>query len=363
MNNSKNLIQRFCEGKTAPKETLAALELMAIEPKWERFAQEYKLEMERVQVTHVAMKRMDYEMSVQQQYGQYLPIYSLAADDGKNLCDFQCETYILARCGIENSNDALADEARGNYWLQESGVPLYNMGRLMEHNGLYVQRVFDATLEELQVALQANEYAMVVVCNDILEHGEHPDGKPNHAIIVLRIESEADALVAFNPSTGHEEDSYPLSTFLLAWSTSKNYLVTARKAKEHEYNPQPIDVSGVELSPELIQLTETIAENTHDIWAVGRMKEGWTYGPERDDVKKQHPDLLPYYQLPDSEKDYDRETAFGTIRLLVRLGYRIVNVNKLWRCPHCGNPVEPHHSYCSFCGQELEDKDFVSIND
>lgn len=362
MNNSKNLIRNFCEGKTSPNETLAALELMAIKPRWEQYANEYKQEMEREKAVHIAMQRMDYETAIQQQYGQFLPIYSLAADDGKHLCDLQCETYILRKCGIENNNDTLAEEARANYWLQESGIPLYNMGRLMEYNGLYVQRSFDATKETLQAALKSEEYAIVVVCNDILEEKPHPDGNPNHAIIVLRMDSEADTLVAYNPSTGHEEDTYALPTFLHAWACSKNYLVTARKAKEHEYNPQPIDVSSVELNPELIQLTETIAENTHDIWAVGRMKEGWTYGPVRDDVKKQNPDFLPYYQLPDSEKDYDRETAIGTIRLLVRLGYRIVNVNKLWRCPHCGNLVEPHHSYCSLCGQELEDKDFVEKN-
>lgn len=89
------------------------------------------------------------------------------------------------------------------------------------------------------------------------------------------------------------------------------------------YTPKPIDTDGVELSEELIDLTEKIAENVHDVWAQGRIKEGWTYGEKRDDVKKQTPCLVPYDQLPENEKEYDRHTAMSTIKLIVSLGYKI----------------------------------------
>ena len=89
------------------------------------------------------------------------------------------------------------------------------------------------------------------------------------------------------------------------------------------YQPNPVDTTGVELPRELLELTEEIAENVHEIWARGRVAEGWTYGPARDDEKKTTPCLVPYDELPDSEKEYDRNTALETIRLIISLGYEV----------------------------------------
>lgn len=90
------------------------------------------------------------------------------------------------------------------------------------------------------------------------------------------------------------------------------------------YIPKPIDISDVELTEDLAELREAIAENAHEIWAENRMAEGWTYGPVRNDELKQHPDMIPYSQLPESEKEYDRQMAMKTIKLLVKLGYDLV---------------------------------------
>ena len=89
------------------------------------------------------------------------------------------------------------------------------------------------------------------------------------------------------------------------------------------YKPNPVDTSNITLSPELIKLTEQIAENVHDIWAAGRISQGWTYGQVRDDEKKTTPCLVPYAKLPESEKEYDRNTAVETLKLIVALGYKI----------------------------------------
>ncbi len=89
------------------------------------------------------------------------------------------------------------------------------------------------------------------------------------------------------------------------------------------YNPKPIDTSNIKLSADLLELTEQIAENVHEVWAVGRINEGWTYGPVRDDAKKQTPCLVPYSELSDGEKAYDRNTALETLKLIVALGYDI----------------------------------------
>ena len=90
------------------------------------------------------------------------------------------------------------------------------------------------------------------------------------------------------------------------------------------YQPKPIDTSDIRLSNDLLELTEKIAENVHDVWAIGRIKEGWKYGPVRDDSKKESPCLVPYSELPENEKEYDRNTAGETIKLILFLGYRII---------------------------------------
>lgn len=89
------------------------------------------------------------------------------------------------------------------------------------------------------------------------------------------------------------------------------------------YIPQPIDTSDVQLSVELLELTEKIAEDVHNIYVAGRLAEGWVYGSERNDVKKTNPSLVPYNELPESEKEYDRNTALGTLKLITKLGYEI----------------------------------------
>ena len=74
---------------------------------------------------------------------------------------------------------------------------------------------------------------------------------------------------------------------------------------------------------ELLELTEKIAENVHENWSIGRIADGWTYGETRDDEKKTTPCLVPYAELTDSEKEYDRVTAIQTLKLIVALGYKI----------------------------------------
>ena len=91
----------------------------------------------------------------------------------------------------------------------------------------------------------------------------------------------------------------------------------------NKYIPKPINTSDVELPDELYQLMEQMAKNVHEAWALGRISEGWTFGPVRNDVLKQHPCLIPYEELPKSEKDYDRETAMSTIKQLIKLGYEL----------------------------------------
>lgn len=89
------------------------------------------------------------------------------------------------------------------------------------------------------------------------------------------------------------------------------------------YQPQPIDTSKIELPKDLLPLVELIAKNVHEVWSKQRLAEGWTYGEVKDSIKKTTPCLVPYEELSEQEKDYDRNTALETIKLVLKLGYRI----------------------------------------
>lgn len=92
---------------------------------------------------------------------------------------------------------------------------------------------------------------------------------------------------------------------------------------KREYIPNPAETGDVELPEELLPLIEKMAKNVHEVWAKNRMCEGWTYGPVRDDEKKETPCMVPYEDLPESEKEYDRGTSQETLKLILKLGFAI----------------------------------------
>lgn len=84
-----------------------------------------------------------------------------------------------------------------------------------------------------------------------------------------------------------------------------------------------MDTDDILLPAELTPLIEQMARNVHEVWAKSRLDQGWTYGEERNDALKHHPCLVPYEDLPEVEKAYDRDTATGTIKLICKLGFKI----------------------------------------
>ncbi len=351
---STELLDRFLIGDTSPEETMMILEQMAFDPTLQEYA--------------VTRERLNYEQELHNDYSCFLPIRQMAADDGNNLCDFQCETYLLKKHGISFKDDQLAEEAKANYWLGSQGTPLYNVGKMMESYGLLVWRVYDADIKTLSDALDRHD--AIVVVNSMTLEGKGDDNpfsdeNPNHAVIVLAIDSQDGKVTLFNPSTGNESDIYNLEVFTQAWSESKNYLVLVReKEYEHEFIPQPIDVSGVTLSADLLQLTDTIAENAHNVWAAKKIRDnpGIRYAPLEKDGNERNGNynhyLLPYAELPEEDRLPDIDMALNTIKLLKRLGYRIINMGELPRCPECGEPIEMHFQFCPHCGKNLTWDDF-----
>ena len=96
--------------------------------------------------------------------------------------------------------------------------------------------------------------------------------------------------------------------------------------KKKQYTPNPINTSDIQLPEELNSLLEAMATNVHEIWAQERINQGWTYGEKRDDMLKQHPCLIAYEDLPDEEKVYDRNTSIETLKLILKLGFKISRV-------------------------------------
>lgn len=92
---------------------------------------------------------------------------------------------------------------------------------------------------------------------------------------------------------------------------------------KNKYVPNPADTTQVDLPESLLPLVEEMSKNVHEVWAATRMAQGWTYGPERNDAEKKHPCLVPYEDLSEEERDYDRNTSQQTIKLIMKLGFKI----------------------------------------
>ena len=89
------------------------------------------------------------------------------------------------------------------------------------------------------------------------------------------------------------------------------------------YTPNPINTDDVAIDEEIWKLAELLSRNTHEVWAAGRIAEGWRYGETRNDELKQTPCLVPYEELSDAEISYDLNTAMETIKVILKLGYKI----------------------------------------
>lgn len=242
------------------------------------------------------------------------------------LCDIECEEYILLSLGYEVTKKTLLDEAYKNKWLKEKGMPLYHIGRLLEKNHLSVSRKYDSDINEAHKLLSKNK--IIAVVNDAKLSSQIDEDNcnvnPNHAVVLLDISIEKKTVTLFDPQTGNSSDTYDLDSFIKSWKDSQNFLVVANKKESFDYDPQPIEVDDIELSPDLIELGEAIAENAHEIWAKLRKEKGWSWGPKRNDEAKENPDMVPYSDLTEEEKDVDRNTAMKTLKLVQKIGFKII---------------------------------------
>ena len=298
-----NLIAAYLEGNATPVEVR---ELLA-----------------EIKVNPALRETMEISLQMEEEQELAYPMLRMAAETKDNLCDFLCELYILKQRGIGCSSEELLEKARVNKWVQASGTPLHAVGQLLASQGLMVTRQYEATLHDIQKAFDANNEVIAVIDSDKL-YPERPDEEdaPNHAVVVLAVDEERGIISLFEPEVCTTME-FALSDFLSAWHESRNYMVRVLRSAE-DYEPHPLNLEDIPLTDDLLELQEAIAENAHEVWAAARKAEGWTYGLVRNDTLKQHPDMLPYSALPDSEKEYDRLMAFNTIKLVKKLGWKLV---------------------------------------
>ena len=316
-------------------------------------------------------ERVDEELEEKASYYSILPMARMAAKSEGHLCDLQCEEWILNRRGIEVDRASLSEQAMQNRWLRDKGTPLHHMGRLLEDKGLQVSRRYDATFADLETALEKRADIIVVVDNVVL-HGKERVEDDFHAVTVFAVDK--DWVRIYDPATGNPYEDCPASCFAEAWRGSSHYMVVVNPS-DAAYIPVPINVDSISIPEDLIDLREAIAENTHEVWSRARMSEGWSYGPERDDKLKMHPDLVPYARLTEGEKEYDRILADNTIKLVRKLGFdlvksrdtetyrilmhRLQNPDREYRCSQCGTIIFKSFKYCPDCGKRLDEKEFL----
>ncbi len=338
------------------------------------------------ELLHISQS-VDAELYAMSHECEIIPMTAMAAacDEGNHCC-LECEKYILRKLKIDFDEQQLLKNAFDRGWQKEDGTALHNVGRHLEEKGLIVTRQYKSTICDIIDALEADMNVIVAVdsgelinnnVNETIEDcliGQNPD----HTVVVLSYNSEKQEITIYDPNSSNQEDVYPVERFENAWNDSKKYLVTVNSRNMKEYIPKPIDLSDVELHDDLNELREAIAENAHEVWALERQAQGWTYGPQRDDAKKHNPCMVKYSQLPESEKKFDREMAINTLKLVKKLGYditkreetelykdllsRIRNANETYYCPQCygenvKTPVEKHQAFCHVCGCNLKQED------
>lgn len=327
---------------------------------------------------------VDSDLGLKPNECEFIPMTAIAANcEESNYCSLECEKYILKKREIEFDERRLLDNAIRNGWQKENGTALHNVGRHLEEKGFVVRRQYKCTIDDIANALNANEDVIVAVDGGELLGDRLSEIRediiigpiPDHTVVVLSYDAKKQTISIFDPNSPNSEDEYPYEQFADAWADSKNYLVTVNLKDMKTYIPKPIDVSDVKLDKDLTELREAIAENAHEIWAENRQKEGWTYGPQRNDELKLHPDMIPYSQLPEGEKDYDREMAMQTLKLIQKLGYDIVkredtelykellkrirDVKHVVLCPYCiadgiKTPISKYDVFCNRCGHKLD---------
>uniref|UniRef100_A0A8D0HWE0 Ryanodine receptor 3 n=1 Tax=Sphenodon punctatus TaxID=8508 RepID=A0A8D0HWE0_SPHPU len=107
----------------------------------------------------------------------------------------------------------------------------------------------------------------------------------------------------------------------------RDLLGTTQFLSQASFIPCPIDTSQIALPLHLEKIRDKLAENIHELWGMNKIELGWVYGKARDDNKRQHPCLVEFSKLPETEKNYNLQMSTETLKTLLALGCHIVHAN------------------------------------
>lgn len=375
---SFDILNSFIFGRPSPEDTLQVLKEIVEDPGTAEYVRNGLEVNDRIQeirnldtekVIEARLKEIEKEYNI---FSTFLPMTSLAAADSDNMCVIKCEQLLLRKIKGEGASaiDLSNLEKEYSEYFKGDGISVCNIGKLLQKIDpyIFVQRRFRQSAESIIEQLGKGYGIIAVINQNKLGNSDEFDefeDMANHAVVVLSI--EGDKVTLYNPTTGNQEDSYSITDFERAWADSRCFMACIKRLDNiDDYEPCPIDVADIELDPALTQLTEAISETAHEIWSSDRKKQGWKWGPKRKEevlpdgsVDLRNPDLKPYNLLTSQEQDYDRKMAIDTIRLVQLLGYKLVNLNAMKRCPHCGGAIELQDQFCRHCGSGLMNEDFI----
>ncbi len=361
---TEELLAAYLDGNATKEESLAILEALPHSPKLQ-------------DILSIALG-VDRDLALGFHKTEILPVEAIAASsDNGNRCCIECEKFILTKRNIEFDDNEIATIAEENRWQGDNGTALHNIGRQLERYGLSTARRFKCTIADIISALAAGDDVIVAVDGGELIGDRELERKedifigeiPDHTVVVVSCDIDKDTITLFDPNSPRTYDTYTIEQFLDAWDDSKNYMVTSFQRGAKEYTPKPIDTKDVELRAEISALSEAIAENAHEIWASIRKAEGWKYGQRRNDEERVTPSMVPYAELPEPEKQANRDMAMQTIKLIHKLGYDIVKYQKTQlyaelrqrlntsmieiHCSRCGAVLYSGQRYCDRCGEKI----------
>uniref|UniRef100_A0A8C4NNS5 Ryanodine receptor 3 n=1 Tax=Dicentrarchus labrax TaxID=13489 RepID=A0A8C4NNS5_DICLA len=107
----------------------------------------------------------------------------------------------------------------------------------------------------------------------------------------------------------------------------RDLLGTTQFLSQASFIPTPVDTSQIVLPPHLDNVRDKLAENIHELWGMNKIELGWTYGKIRDDNKRQHPCLVDFAKLPETERNYNVQMSSETLKTLLALGCHVAQVN------------------------------------
>ncbi|XP_067335759.1 ryanodine receptor 3-like isoform X9 [Channa argus] len=107
----------------------------------------------------------------------------------------------------------------------------------------------------------------------------------------------------------------------------RDLLGTTQFMSQASFIPTPVETSQIVMPLHLEKVRDKLAENIHELWGMNKIELGWSYGKIRDDNKRQHPCLVDFSKLPETEKNYNLQMSTETLKTLLALGCRVVQVN------------------------------------